>query len=302
MTRWNKLGLIFVPSSAHEWMTSHASNPTVEWLNDTRYRVYFGCRDSQRRGNIASFVFDLNKPTEIQELSSEPLLGPGPVGCFDDSGVSMGCLQSLPNGDRYLYYVGWNLGVTVPWRNSIGLAVSSFGSKNFERYSLAPVLDRCSVDPYSLSYPWVIQRSPQLWLMYYGSNLTWGPSEAHMNHVIKIASSEDGVHWVRDGRIAIDLRDNREIGISRPCVVADGSTFKMWYSYRGEFYRIGYAESSDGYSWKRLDDKVGIDVSSAGWDSKSISYGCIFDNMGKRFMLYNGNEYGRTGIGLAEAT
>jgi hypothetical protein len=30
-----------------------------------------------------------------------------------------------------------------------------------------------------------------------------------------------------------------------------------------------------------------------------IEYPCVFDHDRRRYMLYNGNDYGRTGIGLA---
>jgi hypothetical protein len=73
----------------------------------------------------------------------------------------------------------------------------------------------------------------------------------------------------------------------------------MWYACRGETYRIGYAESADGLSWKRHDAQAGIDVSEEGWDSEMIAYPWVFDHGGRRYMLYNGNGYGETGIGLA---
>jgi hypothetical protein len=74
----------------------------------------------------------------------------------------------------------------------------------------------------------------------------------------------------------------------------------MWYSCRGKSYRIGYAESEDGRQWQRLDALAGIDVSPSGWDSEMIEYPFVFDHNGQRYMLYNGNGYGKTGFGLAE--
>jgi len=73
----------------------------------------------------------------------------------------------------------------------------------------------------------------------------------------------------------------------------------MWYSYRGTSYRIGYAESDDGRAWRRQDGLAGIDVSADGWDSEMIEYPFVFLHRGQHFMLYNGNDYGRTGFGLA---
>jgi hypothetical protein len=74
----------------------------------------------------------------------------------------------------------------------------------------------------------------------------------------------------------------------------------MWYSYRGEAYRIGYAESLDGLEWTRLDEHAAIDVSPGSWDAEMIAYPCVFDWDGRRYMLYNGDGYGRTGLGVAE--
>ncbi len=76
----------------------------------------------------------------------------------------------------------------------------------------------------------------------------------------------------------------------------------MWFSYRsgsGEKYRIGYATSLDGRIWRLALEEVGIDVSSEGWDSEMIEYPFVFDHCGRRYMLYNGNGYGKTGFGLA---
>ena len=48
-----------------------------------------------------------------------------------------------------------------------------------------------------------------------------------------------------------------------------------------------------------MDDRVGIDVSTSGWDSEMIEYAYVFDLNGDRFMIYNGNDFGRTGLGYA---
>ena len=76
----------------------------------------------------------------------------------------------------------------------------------------------------------------------------------------------------------------------------------MFYSFRkgdGGRYRIGYAESDDAFTWDRRDEQAGIDVSPSGWDSDMVCYPYVFDHNGNRYMLYNGNGYGRTGFGLA---
>ena len=120
-----------------------------------------------------------------------------------------------------------------------------------------------------------------------------------MAHLIKVALSDDGLQWRREGRVALPFQDESEYAMSKPTVVRDGDGFRMWYSFRGSAYRIGYAESLDGLEWTRLDEQAGIKVSDDGWDSESVEYPCVFDALGARWMVYNGNGYGRTGFGLA---
>ena len=294
---WKKLGWVFVPDNHHSWMQTHAANTVAEHLKDDLFRVYFSCRDKENHSSIGYVDVDINPPFKVTEISATPVLIRGEIGLFDDSGVSLSCITNV-KGKKFMYYLGWNLGVTVPWRNSIGLAVYNEQTDQFEKHGKAPLLDRNEVDPYSISYPFVLEDGG-LFRMWYGSNLSWGKDQKDMAHVIKYAESKDGISWKRDGSIALNFKSDGEYAMSRPYVIKESGVYRMWYSYRGEAYRIGYAESSDGIQWIRKDDRAGIDVSPGEWDSESVEYPFIFDHRGQRFMLYNGNAYGRTGFGLA---
>ena len=298
---WQKLGLIFCPSEQRSWMKSHAAVPIAECLGNDLFRIFFTTRDERNRSNTGYLVVDINRPSDILELSSEPVLVPGDLGEFDDSGA-MGSWLVSDEQTRYFYYMGWNLGVTVPFRNSIGLATSTRGDA-FQRYARGPVMDRSMQEPHFCSTPCVL-KADNLWRMWYLSCTGWrllNEQPQHRYH-IKYAESADGIEWERQGLVAIDYRDDGEYAISRPSVIKDEDGWKMWFSYRGESYRIGYAESEDGRHWKRLDQLAGIDVSPDGWDSEMIEYPYVFDHADRRYMLYNGNGYGLTGFGLAVLT
>src|SRR5258706_7751861 len=178
--RWRKLGRVFCPDRIAPWMVSHAANPVAESRGESVCRIYFSTRDDQNRSSIAWLELDLRAPTKVLRIAEQPILTPGRIGAFDDSGVSMGSIARA-GADRYLYYLGWNLGVTVPWRNSICLAISHDGGP-FERVSEAPVLDRGHHDPFSVSYPWILREGAR-WRMWYGSNLNWGPEQREMAHL-----------------------------------------------------------------------------------------------------------------------
>jgi hypothetical protein len=298
---WRKLGRIWETKPRFPWMLSHSANPVAEVLGHGRIRVYFSCRDHQNVSSIAAIELNISHPQDILAVSEQPVLSPGATGTFDDSGASMGCLVKV--GDkRYLYYLGWNLGVTVPWRNSIGLAISEGPEKPFQRVSPAPVLDRTHVDPYSISYPYVLYHAEEgRWRMWYGSNLQWGAQQRDMAHCLKYAESRDGIRWEPTGEIIFPLQEPQEYAQSKPSVIQDGEGYRLWYSYRGDRYRIGYGESRDGRQWRRLDELSGIETSDEGWDSEMVCYPNVFHVEGQLYLLYNGNAYGKTGIGLAVA-
>ena len=75
----------------------------------------------------------------------------------------------------------------------------------------------------------------------------------------------------------------------------------MWFSYReggGDKYKIGYALSIDGRNWTNFLEQ-GLSTSSVGWDSEMVCYPYVFKHNDEIYMLYNGNDYGKEGFGLA---
>lgn len=294
---WRKLGHVFAPDGATPWMRTHAANPVAEHIEGDRFRVYFSCRDDMNRSSIAFVEIDLAAPHRILGRSTAPVLAPGDLAMFDDSGASIGCI--VPVGEaRYLYYMGWHLTVTVPWQNALGLAISEAPGEPFRRVSRFPIVELNEIDPYTISYPWVIREGGRF-RMWYGSNIAWGPRKADMRHLIKYAESADGMHWQRRNEIAIDFSTPDEYAMCKPCVMKGRGGYQMWFCSRGEAYRIRYAESSDGVTWRRLDANAGIDVSPTGWDAEMVAYPSVFEHNGVRYLLYSGNQFGRAGFGLA---
>lgn len=298
MQRWRKLGRVFVPDGHSDWMASHASYPTALPLDNGLVRIFFSPRDRENRSSVGFLDLSLiDERWEIVQLAREPSLRPGPRGAFDDSGVTVGCV--IRHGERLrLYYLGWSLSITVPFRNFIGLAEAAAASVSFTRVSPAPVLDRSGADPFTLGYPWIL-REPSQWRIWYGSHLAWGKAGLDMTHVIKTGRSFDGVAWQRSGEIAIDIAGPPEYAVSRPCVLRDGDRYRMWYARRAPDYRLGYADSADGSRWVRRDGEVGLEPSADGWDSDCVTYPCVFPHGGRLYMAYNGNGFGRSGFGLA---
>lgn len=223
---------------------------------------------------------------------------PGEMGTFDEHG----CVPSwiVPNGKaKYLYYVGWNTGGSVPFRLALGLAIGS-DDGTFCKMSTGPIADRSPVDPCLVgSCGGLIDGS--VWKFWYVSGVNWIIHEGAPRHRyhLKYAESSDGINWQRDGRVAIDFADDSEYAFAAPRVLKTETGYRMWYCFRGDAYAIGYAESNDGIGWRRFDEQVEFIGNDEDWDSQMKCYPYIFAHNDQLFMLYNGNGYGETGIGLA---
>ena len=48
------------------------------------------------------------------------------------------------------------------------------------------------------------------------------------------------------------------------------------------------------------DEALGLDVSPSGWDSDAIAYLYVLPQGPRDLLFYNGNGFGRTGMGWAE--
>jgi hypothetical protein len=65
-------------------------------------------------------------------------------------------------------------------------------------------------------------------------------------------------------------------------------------------YRLGYAESEDGYTWQRYDENLNLTTSTTGWDSEMMGYPAFVSTKYGAYLFYNGNEYGKYGFGYAK--
>ena len=297
---WRKLGQIITPENIdRDWMVTHAMDPTVDLVEGDVYRFYFCGRNDSNQSLIGYADIDLNDPTTILRAPKKPVLGLGSLGAFDDNGVTASCLVNH-DGKKYLYYIGWKPRSTTRFGLMTGLAISEDNGKTFERYSRAPILNLTDREPYSiLTAPYVLKDEDE-WKMWYVSCEGWLHADLP-TYNIKLATSEDGIHWDQKGTVCLDFKDENETALARPCVQKEFGIYRMWLSYKtkDQTYRIGYAESADGIKWKRMDEAVGITVSETGWDSEMIEYPYVFSHKGSKYMVYNGNGYGTNGAGLA---
>lgn len=298
--RWRKLGHLFSPPPGDTNGSTGASMPVAEVLDESSglVRVYFSPRDGLNRSQISFFDFYVGEPQKIVYTATKPLLTHGGLGTFDEFGVMLGSVLAVGRR-KLIFYTGWSRTYGVPYNNSIGVAeIQEDGSAR--RLGEGPMMTRTLQEPYSCASPFVMYDGGG-YKMWYASMDKWENTQGEPKHFynIKFASSADGVVWERNADVAIDYQTSEEYAFGRPYVAIEDGLFKMWYPFRGLNYQLGYAESHNGVDWERKDHLVGISVSKQGWDSEMIEYPFIFGVGNDRYLLYNGNGYGASGIGLA---
>lgn len=305
---WQKKGLIFNIENYNEWMISHACVPTAINIDENTTRIFYAPRNKKGKSIPTYFDVDSNNPTKVTYIHDKPILELGQLGTFDDDGIMPCSAVRVSDSCIYLYYVGWNPSVSVPYRNAIGLAISHDNGKTFQKAFQGAIVERNKSEPFFTASPYVIKENDK-WHLWYASSTGFvvvnGKPEPL--YEIKYAHSVNGIDWIRPNITCIPPLKEYEC-TARPTVIKENDIYKMWFTYRGSFdyrdgvesYKIGYAESKDAINWVRNDELSGIKLSEEGWDSKMQTYPSVIIIRTKKYLFYNGNGFGKTGIGLAE--
>lgn len=314
MFRWKKLGKVFDPKDLTEssWMHEFAQSPSVLLVDGAAVRVYFCSRPKpDTNGQYLSYIsfvdLDRNNLRNILRVCERPVLELGTYGTFDEFGTYP--VSVIRAGDEVrAYYAGWTRCESVPFNAAIGLAISRDGGNTFERLGDGPVLSYTPDEPFLLGSPRV-RRFGCGWQLWYVAGKEWRMTDGKPEPVYKIrmAISDDGINWVKQGRDLIADKLGEHECQACPDVSYRNGRYHMFFSYRDirnykgreGGYRIGYASSLDMLNWQRNDDRVGISLSETGWDSEMVNYPHLFELAGATYMLYQGNGMGRAGFGLA---
>ncbi|HEV2078376.1 MAG TPA: hypothetical protein VGR19_00545, partial [Allosphingosinicella sp.] len=147
MLNWQKKGLVYHSSGSQEWSRSHTQLPIVDASREGRWRIYFATRDALGRSNISYIEVEAGHPANILYKHDRTLLPLGGLGAFDESGI-MPLSLVVHEGRHYLYYAGWSLKVTVPYQNSIGLAVSDDCGETWVKQGEGPLFGTLLHEPH----------------------------------------------------------------------------------------------------------------------------------------------------------
>lgn len=299
--KWNKLGIVFDPRGRSRWMHSHALQPTPLQLDATRIRVYAGFRDRQGLSRVGYVDVDSKNPAKVLGYSKEPVLDIGAPGCFDDNGVVPAAIVTIDGGLR-LYYAGYQIHHHVRFTVFGGLATSKDGGNSFERFTRVPVMDRTN-DELLFRVPHSVLRDKGVWRIWYGGGSRFEDNGTKTLPVydVRYVDSTDGIHIPSSKGRTVLAADDEEYRLGRPYVTRRNGGYSMYFgaSTRNHPYILGYAESEDGMSWTRCDEKLNLTLPDSGFDSEMMAYPAVVECKERIYLFYNGNEYGAAGFAVA---
>ncbi len=313
--RWRKLGLVFDPTrhKLPAGCEQFAQSPQALVFDDF-VRVYFSTRQRDGDGKYLSHVafVDLRKDFgEIIRVSESTVLPLGTLGAFDEHGIFP--FSVVRDGERVLAYTtGWNRRITVSVDTAIGLAISHDDGLTFERIGDGPVLAQSLHEP-CLVGDGFVRIADGIFHMWYIFGTGWKRYAPDIppdrTYKIGYARSQDGIEWTKQEAVQIVAdRLGPDESQALPTVIEIGGRHHMFFCYRESFnfrkaqgrgYRIGHAWSDDRKNWTRDDEGPLLEGTPGEWDSDMQCYPHVFECDGRVHLLYNGNEFGKRGFGLA---
>ncbi len=315
--RWKKHGKIFDPSEHKlpNGCKEFAKSPQAIEFSDF-VRIYFSSvAIDPVNGKYLSHVayVDMNKNMrDIIRVSESNVMPLGELGAFDEHGIFP--MNVVRDGSRILAYTtGWSRRVSVSVETAIGLAISDDDGQTFNRFGTGPVLASSLHEPCLVcdGFVKIINGDYHMWYIF-GTGWKRYAQDLPPDRTYKIghAISKDGIVWTKEeAKRVISDRLGPDESQALPTVVCVEGKYHMFFCFRESFdfrntkgrgYRIGHAYSTDLVSWTRDDDCPLLEGTPGGWDSDMQCYPHVFGCDGRVYLLYNGNEFGRHGFGLAE--
>ena len=316
MFKWQKLGKIFDPREHPRWWLHEFAQAPATLLFDNLLRVYFSGRPApDADGQYVSYTgfadFDRRDPMKLLRVSDEPVLSLGGLGCFDEHGVYPASFIRR-GGYTLMYYAGWKRCQSVRFDTAIGLAYSAGeDAVDFVRAGRGPIVGASRYEPFVLSGPKVRVFNGAWWLFYIAGR-EWRMIDGRTEPIykIRVARSNNGIDWTpHNANLIADVLGDDEVQSGPDVHLGADGIYHMLFCFREAGHhpdregglRIGYAWSENLTTWHRDDAQAGItiDPDPEAWDGQHIRYPHVFDLDGEQYMLFNGNEFGRHGFGLA---
>ena len=273
--------VVDAPIPSNDW-TKHPSNPVIdigESGSGDEVKAYFPSviKDGSMymmwyRGVDASNVSRIGLATSADGAiwtkdPANPVLDSGDPGGWEEKINSIVVIKDVAT--YKMWYAAGDGSATI----RIGYATSPDGIA-WTKHPGNPVLDLGTAgtwDEKQVTTPHVIKDGTTYKMWYTGM-------DNDSNYGLGYATSPDGIAWTKyNGNPVLTPGASGawdHYGVLDPCVLKDGSTYRMWYFGKPEpsVDSIGYATSSDGIAWTKDANNPVLEPGAEGeWDDIGVA-------------------------------
>lgn len=270
---------------------SHTSNPVLVKQNNLT-RLFFNMRDNFQKSSVFSVDLNHNDLSILPDTFKVQYLVDSSTPSYCSQGVSLGGF----NDSKFtIGFMGWHAITGGHWKGLIG-ELKLDNELDLRSIDNTPIQIPIDSESISFSYPCYVNYEKKQY-MWFGATVTWEAGNGEMLHVLR---RRDVNARINDYEIPYKL--NLRQAFSRPSIASVGTHSILAYSFRGNIdkYRIGFNYlDSMGLPISDHPDYI-MEPSKNKWENEMVAYPYLFTHADKIMMLYNGNSYGKTGIGLAE--
>jgi hypothetical protein len=268
MVMWTDSKIIF---------SLYAQLPTPIIEEDKILIFYSWKKESKSIIGVLYYDFNFNL------IHNDPdALHPGEKGDFDDSGVMPSCALRI-DGDIFIFYTGWHLRESVPYSQAIGVGKLN-KKRKIERLCRGPIFSINQESPILVNSPFVYQENNCI-KMIYSAGTHWHDNKPcyHLRSAISYKNFQ-----FLDNNVFFKTDEKNEC-ISRCCLYEKEIYFAR--KLTNTFYDIYFVENGNMNM---------INLKKTKWNNQMHCYPYVFDVNGEKILLYNGNDFGKTGIGMTK--
>ena len=265
----------------------HAQLPTPIYIGNGIIRMYYSTK-IQKKSYIR--FFDLCEKT-LRQVSKDYLaLKPGPKNTFSCDGVMPSCIVTQEEtNEKFLFFTGWSLEKKVPYSHAIGICKIKKNGK-LKNLSSEPILSKSQFDPCLVNSACVWKNKKQKkWLMLYSSGRGW--IDDYPVYDIRKAechSSSPLGPWIPMDQCVISHN------------IKDEAISRVWKHKNFFYYSLRTKYSNYSIKKTNMLKKYELKLEKNSWDEEMQCYPAIYERLKYKYLFYNGNNYGKTGICVAK--
>ena len=271
--------------------------PTPYVMSD-RVRVFYASCDDDLRGRIFFADFEREPPFALIAVGAEPVFDVGPEGAFDCDGVNPSQIIETADG-LALLYIGWRRGpAETPYTLFAGLAHSGDGGQSFTRQA-EPFLPPRPGERLFRTAPFIQREGSDYRLLYIGGDVFVDAAGGRRSPIYSLMElrSDRLWDWAGPGRVlmAPDVAAG-EVGFGRPVITPEG---RLMVSLRTQTGYQLVETALDFEPGTRPSLTPLISPPFEAWEAGMTCFGARCTVGANDLLFYNGDGYGRTGMGLA---